>query len=103
MGFSNKFMEKIVNPRKLKLGDRLAWDSQAEEIVIHVDDEKFRTVDKECGIHEYSTEGKILNCRKLKKRDSSIFIDDLIGEMEISLLKKCREITEAITLLERLM
>ena len=98
-----------MNPRKLKPGDRIVFSDDMlfmtnprEEIVISVNKEKFRTVDQECGIHEYSTEGKIINCRKLKKYDATIHIDDLVGEMEISLIKKCREITEAIGLLEKL-
>ena len=73
-----------------------------EEVVISVDNEKFRTVDKDCGIHEYSTKDKIPNCRKITKYDSTIHIDDLVGEMELHLVKKCREITEVIALLERL-
>lgn len=98
-----------MNPRKLKPGDRLLWSDDMlllsnckEEVVVSVNKEKFRTVDKDCTIHEYSTEGKILNCHKITKYDSTIHVDDLIGEMEIHLVKKCREITEVIALLEKL-
>jgi urease accessory protein UreE len=46
-----------VNPRKLKPGDRLLWSddmllwsNRKEEVVVSVNKEKFRTVDKDCTI-----------------------------------------------------
>lgn len=92
-----------MNPRKLKPGDRILWDEKVEEIVIVKDEYDFKTIDAWCVLHEYSCSGKILNCRKLKRHEYTIHLVDLVGEMEIHLIKKCREITEAIALLEKLL